>query len=77
MDINTGGAVVVYGPLLDGSANAYITGYTEGDPVWISQKAGYYTKTEIDQQEFLISENDPFRDAQKSGYYTKLDIDAK
>ncbi len=44
MDINTGGAVVVYGPLLDGSANAYITGYTEGDPVWISQKAGYYTK---------------------------------
>ncbi len=77
MDINTGGSIIVYSPLVDANANPYLTGYTETDPVRLAQKAGYYTKAQIDGQSFLTSENDPFWTVEKSWYYSKLDIDAK
>ena len=33
--------------------SGYITTYTETDPVWNSEKSNYYTKTEIDNKNYL------------------------
>ena len=33
--------------------SGYITTYTETDPVWNSEKPNYYTKTEIDNKNYL------------------------
>ena len=33
--------------------SGYITTYTETDPVWTSEKSNYYTKTEIDNKNYL------------------------
>lgn len=42
---------------------------TESDPIWTSDKSGYYTKSQSDYR-YLQSESDPIWNAQKSGYAT-------
>ena len=46
--------------------SGYITTYTETDPVWTSEKSNYYTKTEIDNKNYL-TEHQSLADYVKNG----------
>ena len=46
--------------------SGFITTYTETDPVWTSEKSNYYTKTEIDNKNYL-TEHQSLADYVKNG----------
>lgn len=46
--------------------SGYITTYTETDPVWTSEKSNYYTKTEIDEKNYLTEHQSLAEYAKKS-----------
>jgi hypothetical protein len=63
MDINTGGSVVVYVPLVDGAGNAYLTGTAglleESDPIWNAVSGDYMTTTQLGAAGYITGESDP------------------
>ena len=50
--------------------SGYITTYTETDPVWTSEKVNYYTKTEIDNKNYL-TEHQSLADYATKTYVTE------
>lgn len=48
MDIGSGDQVTLYIPLKDSAGTAFITWYTETDPVWLAASGNYYTWWEVD-----------------------------
>ena len=61
--------------------SGYITTYTETDPVWTSEKSNYYTKTEIDNKNYLTEHQSLADYAKKSeiptDYVKNGDLDTK
>lgn len=80
MDINTGDdhSVIVYGPLLDGEGNPYITGavLTESDPLWNAVSGDYVTTTQLGAVGYLTDESDPLWNAVSGNYSTTTQINA-
>ena len=54
----------------------YLTSFTETDPIWISEKVNYYTKTQADAR-YLQSytETDPIWTSEKANYALKTYVD--
>ena len=57
----------------------FLTGFTETDPIWNSEKTNYYSKSAIDSKGFLtgFDEADPIWNSEKTNYYSKSAIDSK
>jgi hypothetical protein len=57
-------------------APAFLTSYTETDPIWTSEKVNYYTKTQADGR-YLQSytETDPIWTSEKANYALKTYVD--
>ena len=54
----------------------YLTSFTETDPIWISEKVNYYTKTQSDSRYLQsFTETDPVWIADKPSYATKTYVD--
>ena len=88
MDINTGGSVVVYGPLLDAWLHAYITWavLTESDPIYLASVAALLTTWMISNRDtahsrgnhatmwYLTAESDPMFFGSAASHVTTSDM---